>query len=230
MKSRMKSQFARNAAIAACLMCSAGTWPALADSLTASNTVFLPGETMTLTYTADQAVTQDVYLWFEFGDKVMFMDENGGMSDYVAGAATPARLNKPAAGRYRLLTFTQPNWFYSSAVAYLAAGKPGSDALVPGNLDSQSLRAQPLSFTEVPGKGVAAAVNGGALYAGHCASCHEDDPGLNNRNRVRNGIDPKATRAAIQQNKGGMGVLSPLSYSELIAIAAWIANPRFDCH
>lgn len=226
----MKSPFARQAAIAACLMCSAGTWPVLADSLTASNTVFLPGETLTLSYTADQAATQDVYLWFEFGDKIMFMDENGGMSNHIAGAATPPRLNKPLAGNYRLLAFTQPGWFYSNVVAYAAKGRSGSDVLAAGNLDNQSLRAQPLSFTEAPGSGIAAAVNGGALYAGHCASCHEDDPSVNNRNRVRNGIDPKATRAAIQQNKGGMGVLAPLSYSELIAIAAWIANPRFDCH
>jgi mono/diheme cytochrome c family protein len=203
---------------------------ALADSMTTSNSVFLPGETMTLTYVADQASTQDVYLWFEFGDNVMFMDESGRFSSYVAGAATPARLKKPAAGKYKLLAFTQPDWFYTSMVAYLSTGKPGSDLLAPGNADPLALRAQALSFTEVPGKGVTAAINGGALYAAHCAACHQDDPGINNINKVKNGVNPKIIRTAIQQKKGGMGVLSPLMYSELIAIAAWISNPRFDCH
>jgi len=206
----------------------AGAPFALADSFTASNTVFLPGETLVLAYTADQAKTQDLYLAFMLNNTLMFMDGNGGFAPYAPGAPTPARLKTPAAGTHNLLSFTQPSGFYENLTVYQALGKPGSDLLASGNYDSASLRMVNVSFTQVPGSG--SAINGGALYAAHCSTCHDEDPS-SNRNNIRNGINPQATLAAIQQNKGGgMGKLSPLTNNEIIAIAAWISNPRFDCH
>lgn len=211
----------------ACLAGLAGVPFALADSFTASNTVFLPGETLVLAYTADQAKTQDLYLAFVLNNTLLFMDGNGGFAPYTPGQPTPARLKGPAAGTYNLLTFTPPSGFYENLMVYQALGKPGSDLLAPGNYDPQSLRVVSVSFTQMPGMG--SAINGGALYAAHCSSCHNDDPS-SNRNNIRNGINPQNTLAAIQQNKGGMGALSPLTNNEVIAIAAWISNPRFDCH
>lgn len=208
--------------------CLAGAPFALADSFTASNTVFLPGETLVLAYTADQAKTQDLYLAFMLNNTLMFMDGSGGFAPYAPGTPTPARLKNPAAGTHNLLSFTQPSGFYENLTVYQALGKPGSDLLAPGNYDPASLRMVNVSFTQVPGTG--SAINGGALYAAHCSTCHDEDPS-GNRNNIRNGINPQATLAAIQQNKGGgMGKLSPLTNNEIIAIAAWISNPRFDCH
>lgn len=223
----MKTAIGKKLLAAACVAGLAGASFALADSFSASNTVFLPGETLVLAYTADQAKTQDLYLAFLANGSLYFLGEKEGLVPYAPGVPTPARLKSPAAGTYNLLTFTQPTGFYQSMVVYQVLGKPGGDLLAPGNLDPQSAHMVSLSFTQAPGAG--SAVNGGALYAAHCSSCHTDDPS-GNRNNVRNGVNPQATLAAIQQNKGGMGKLSPLTTNEIIAIAAWITNPRFDCH
>lgn len=222
----MKTVIRKKLLAVACLAGLAGASFALADSFTASNTVFLPGETLVLAYTADQAKTQDLYLAFMVNDTLLFLGEKG-LAPYTPGTPTPALLKSPAAGTYNLLTFTQPNGFYQNMTVYQLLGKPGADLLAPGNFDPQSLHMVSLSFTQMPGAG--SAVNGGALYAAHCSSCHSDDPS-SNRNNVRNGINPQATLAAIRQNKGDMGKLSPLTSNEVIAIAAWITNPRFDCH
>lgn len=224
----MKTGIKKKLLAATCLAGLAGAPLASADSFTASNTVFLPGETLVLAYTADQAKTQDLYLAFMLNNTLMFMDGNGKFASYTPGTPTPARLKTPAAGPHNLLTFTPPSGFYENVMIYQAFGKPGSDLLAPGNYDPATLRMASVSFTQMPGSG--SAINGGALYAAHCSACHDEDPS-SNRNNIRNGINPQVTLAAIRQNKGGgMGALSPLTTNEVIAVAAWISNPRFDCH
>ncbi len=223
----MKTAIRKNSLAVACLAGLAGAPSAAADNFTANNTVFLPGETLVLTYTADQAKTQDLYLAIMLNNSLLFMDEKGGFSSYAPGKPTPARLKAPAAGIHNLLSFTPPAGFYENVVVYQALGKSGSDLLAPGNYDPQSLRMTNVSFTQAPGAG--SAINGGALYAAHCAACHNEDP-VSNRNNIQKGVNSQNTLAAIQQDKGGMGKLSPLTGNEIIAIAAWITNPRFDCH
>lgn len=223
----MKTEIRKKSLAVACAAGLAVAPLAPADSFTASNTVFLPGETLVLSYTADQAKTQDLYLAIRLNDAILFMDEKGGFSPYTPGIPTPARLKTPAAGTHNLLSFTPPSGFYQNVIVYQALGKPGSDVLASGNYDPQSLHMTSVSFTQMPGPG--SAINGGALYAAHCSGCHGEDPS-SNLNNIRNGINPQVTQTAIQQNKGGMGTLSPLTGNEVIAIAAWISNPRFDCH
>lgn len=227
MEKAMETGIRKKILALACVAGLTGTPLTLADNFTASNTVFLPGETLVLSYTADQAKTQDLYLALAVNGTLLFMNESGGFSPYSPGTPTPARLRTPAAGTHNLLTFTQPSGFYQNLVVYQVLGRPGGDLLAPGNLDFQSLRMTSVSFTQMPGQG--SAINGGALYAAHCSGCHNEDPG-SNHNNIRNGINPQVTLAAIRQNKGGMGTLSPLTDNEVISIAAWISNPRFDCH
>ena len=194
-----------------------------ADNFTANRTVVQPGETLELTYTADQAKSQDVYLAVLLDNTLLFMNQNGGFDAYKAGVATPARLKSPPAGSYKLLSFAMPEGFFYDATVYLAAGTPGSDLLAPGNYDAASLRSMKLSFTQKPA--TPAASDGRSLYATHCAACHDTVPATNTYNILK-GTNPAVTINAIQKDMGGMGYLTTLSNDEINTIAAWISNPN----
>lgn len=202
---------------------------ATADSLEADSTVLLAGETFQMNYLAEQSTSQDVYLATFVDGALMFVNEQGGFTPYTAGKPTPARLKAPASGSYPLVSFTMPAGFYRSFTFYKATGKPGSDVLAAGNLDPATLRTLSVSFTAKPGTAGAAAVNGGALYAAHCSSCHGEDP-TGNQNNILRATDPLITAAAIRNPAGKMGQLSALTSDEITAIAAWVSHPRFDCH
>lgn len=193
----------------------------VADSLNANRTVVQPGETLELTFTANQASSQDIYLALMLDNALLFVDANGGITPYTPGTATPARLKSPAAGNHSLLTFTMPDGFFKNVTVYQAAGMPGSDVLLPGNYDPTSLHSVNLSFTQ---KTVAPTVDGRALYATNCASCHGSSP-RNNYSGILRGTSAQATLNAIRSGRGGMDYLSTLSDSEISAIAAWISNP-----
>lgn len=202
---------------------------ATADSLVADSTVLLAGETFQMNYLAEQSTSQDVYLATFVDGALMFVDERGGFTPYTAGAATPPRLKAPAAGSYKLLSFTMPAGFYRSFTFYKATGKPGGDVLAAGNLDPASLRTLSVSFTRKPDASGTPVVNGGALYAAHCSSCHGDDP-TENQGNILKSTDPLATSAAIRTSTGKMSHLAALNSEEIAAIAAWVSHPRFDCH
>lgn len=193
----------------------------MADSLTANRTVVQPGESLELTYTADKASTQNIYLAVMLDNSLLFMDENGGFSPYAPGAATPARLKSPAAGSHKVLAFTMPEGFFHEVTVYQAAGKPGSDLLAPGNYDAASLRSLSLSFRQ---KTAAPSTDGRSLYMTHCSACHGTNPKTNTYNTMK-GANPQATLDAIHKDSGGMGYLSTLGTAEINAIAAWIGNP-----
>jgi mono/diheme cytochrome c family protein len=82
-------------------------------------------------------------------------------------------------------------------------------------------RASVTVSAQAPGTGL----DGAALYATHCSSCHGPITAIRNMavtNRTAAGI-----QEAINRNRGGMGFLSTLSSAEVAAIAAAIqaANP-----
>lgn len=201
---------------------------ALADSLTADSTVLLAGETFQMNYLAETASSDDVYVATLIDGKLVFLDHNGGLVPYVAGQPTPARFKAPASGSYKVISFTMPEGFYRNFTFYKATGKPGSD-LLAGNYDPASLRTLSVSFTAKAGTPGVSAVNGGALYAAHCASCHGEDP-TGNQNNIMKATDPLTTSAAIRKAGGKMGHLGALTSDEITAIAAWVSHPRFDCH
>ncbi|MBS4098571.1 MAG: cytochrome c [Sulfuricella sp.] len=202
---------------------------AAADSLVADSTVLLAGETFQMNYLTETPASQNIYVATVVDGNLLFLDENGGLVPYTAGQPTPARLKAPAAGSYKVISFTMPEGFYRNFTFYKATGKPGSDLLAAGNYDAASLRTLSVSFTAKPGTAGAAAVNGGALYAAHCSSCHNEDP-TGNLGNILKGTDPLATTAAIKNPAGKMGHLAALTSDEITAIAAWISHPRFDCH
>jgi hypothetical protein len=68
----------------------------------------------------------------------------------------------------------------------------------------------------------ASAIQGQALYATHCASCHTSSP-ASNANDILKGRNASSTLSAIAQNKGGMAFLSgAISSTEANAIAAYL--------
>jgi cytochrome c553 len=72
---------------------------------------------------------------------------------------------------------------------------------------------------------VTGGTTGKALYAIHCAECHGVDPSRG-KNDIYEAVDPRETREAINENEGGMGILSFLTDAELQAIAAYVRNPN----
>lgn len=203
--------------------------PAGAGELKANRTALIPGETLELTYLADKAATQDVYLAIVLGDgNTFFMDASGNFPAYKAGGATPARLSKPGAGSHKLLSFTVPEGFNQEISFYLAEGKPGSDILAGDawNYDVDSRRSKSVSFqkraSELDGSKVSAST-GQSLYNQHCYVCH-NDPKLN-LGYIQRGIDPKKTQAK-NANLTAMKYLSKLSRDQIIDIAAYIASAR----
>lgn len=200
-----------------------------AGTLSANRTALIPGETLELTYTADKATTQDVYLAVALADgTTFFMDATGNFPVYKAGSATPARLSKPAAGTYKLLSFTVPDNFNQDLSFYLAEGKPGSDILSPTawNYDIDTRRNKSVTFmkrpVELDGTSVSSSA-GATLYKNNCFICH-NDPTLN-LGYIQRGIDPKKTQAKIG-SFNPMKYLSKLTRNEVINIAAYIATAR----
>lgn len=217
----MKTELKKNILVTLCAA-ALGSFPsAFADSFTANLATVTPGETLTLTYQADQALTQDVYLATIFNGALLFFNEQGGVVPYQAGTPTPPRLRFPAAGSHNVLSFTMPDGFYNNLTLYLASGVPGSDLLAGSNYDPASLRTLNVNFTA---KQQTSTASGRSLYTANCASCHGSDPAQNNSG-VRKGSDPAALTQAIQRDKGGMRYLSTLSSEEIAAIAQWIGNP-----
>lgn len=203
--------------------------PSGAGELKANRTALIPGETLELSYTTDKAVTQDVYLAIVLADgTTFFMDATGNFPAYKGGAATPARLSKPAAGTHKLLSFTVPEGFNQEISFYLAEGKAGSDILSGSawNYDVDSRRNKSVSFqkraTELDGAKVSTST-GQTLYNQHCFICH-NDPKLN-LGYIQRGIDPKKTMAK-NATLIPMKYLSKLSRDEIIDIAAYIAAAR----
>lgn len=203
--------------------------PSGAGELKANRTALIPGETLELTYTTDKAVTQDVYLAIVLTDGVtFFMDATGNFPAYKSGAATPARLSKPAAGTHKLLSFTVPEGFNQEISFYLAEGKAGADILAGDtwNYDVETRRNKGVSFLKRPVELDSAKVSastGQTLYNQHCFVCH-NDPKLN-LGYIQRGIDPKKTMAK-NANLVAMKYLSKLSRDEIIDIAAYIGAAR----
>lgn len=215
----METKLKKNALAALCAVVLAGVPLAIADSFTSNLTSVTPGQTLELTFQANQALNQDVYLATQLNGALLFVNEQGNVVPYQAGLPTPPRLKTPGAGSHKLLSFTMPDGFFQNLTLYQVAGNPGSDLLAGGNYDPATLRTLNVSFTAKP-----AGATGRTLYTDHCASCHGPNP-ADNLSGIRKGSDAQATVTAIARDKGGMGYLSTLSSAEISAIAQWIANP-----
>jgi len=133
---------------------------------------------------------------------VDILDANGMMLNQAVACGeglhsyAPSNLNLPA-GTY--------NWKVASNSGYGQAGFEGSFQIGASN---------------------SAQAVGGQLYATNCASCHGNNPVTQGRNSIQRGVNPMATRNAINGNKGGMNFLGFLSDTELANIAAYIQNPQ----
>lgn len=203
--------------VAALAFCAA-TQLAVADSFTVDKTEVHPGETVNLTFVADENRTEDVYVAIPWQGAFLFLNEQGAFVPYTPGAATPARFRNPAQGTHNVLSFVAPTGFYTAVNVYQARGTPGSDLLAgAGNYDATSLRSVAVTFSAP-----APALSGKALYTTYCAICHGANPdakaraGASNATKISN---------AIVTNKGGMGALSVMTAAEISAIATWLANP-----
>ena len=191
---------------------------AMADSFTVDKTEVHPGETVNLTFVADENRTDDVYVAIPWQGAFLFLNEQGAFVPYTPGTATPARFHNPAQGSHSVLSFVAPMGFYTAVNVYQARGTPGSDVLAgAGNYDATSLRGVAVTFSAP-----APTLAGKALYATYCATCHGANPDVKARAGASN-----ATKIsnAIMTNKGGMLALSTLTAAEISAIATWLANP-----
>lgn len=186
--------------------------------LSASGSEVVAGDSLSITLNQPTGRTDSAYLALMFGGGIYFLDENGALSPYRAGAPTPRRLANVAVGRHTLFSLTIPAGLTGTADFYSAFGQSGVDVLAtPGALDMSSLQHVGVMLK-------AATANGKSLYAQQCAACHGANP-QGNIDGIRNGSDAARTKLAIAQDKGGMGYLSFLSDTEHAAIAAWIAHP-----
>lgn len=188
--------------------------------LSANSSEVTAGQTLTVTLNQTSARSESAYFAILFGGGIYFVDENGGLSAYQPGVATPRRLSSAAQGVHTLFSFTLPAGLVGTADFYSALGQSGVDVLgTSGALDMSSLQHVSVALkaaTETP--------NGKSLYAAHCASCHGVNPAYN-LSHILNGRNVAQTKQAIAYDRGGMGYLSFLTDAEHTAIAAWIANP-----
>lgn len=220
----MKTGLKKNALAILCAL-GLGSIPlAFGDSFTANLTTVTPGDTLELTYQADQAFAQDTYLATVLNGTLLFVNEQGGVVPYQSGTPTPARLRSPAAGSHKLLSFTMPEGFYTNLTLYVALGRPGSDVLAGGNYDPASLRSLNVNFIAKQQPVTSTGARGRTLYTDHCSSCHGANPSQN-ISGISKGANSQAILAAIQKNSGGMSYLSTLASEEVTSIAQWIANP-----
>jgi len=203
---------------------------ASAGGLSVNRTALMPGETLEVTYQADAATTNSVYFAVALDGKLFFMDGgNGGFTLYQAGAATPTRLVKPAAGTYKLLTYTVPQNFKYDLSLYLVEAKPGADVLATAsgvNYDIDTRRSKTVTFMDRPAElasSTASATRGATLYQQNCFVCHNDPK--YNLGYIQRGVDPKKTLAKVA-NINPMKYLKKLSSNDVIDIAAWLETAR----
>lgn len=189
----------------------------MADSFTVDKSVVYPGQTVNLSFVADESRGDDVYVAIPWQGAILFLNEQGVLTPYVPNGATPPRFRNPAHGSHSVLSFVMPDGFYTDVTIYQARGTVGSDLLAgAGNYDAASLHTVKVTFSPTP------ALSGKSLYATHCASCHGAGPDSKARRGANN---PGAISAAIRSDQGGMAYLSVLSSAEISAIATWTANP-----
>lgn len=202
---------------------------AAAGGLSVNRTALMPGETLEVTYQADAATSNDVYFAVVIDGKAFFMDSAGNYTLYQAGAATPSRLSKPAAGTHKLLTYVAPQKFKYDLSLYLAEAKPGADILAGAsgvNYDIDTRRSKTVSFMERPVEldaSGASATKGATLYQQNCFACHNDPK--YNLGYIQRGVDPKKILAKAA-NIIPMKYLKTLSGSDVTDIAAWLATAR----
>lgn len=190
--------------------------------LSASGSEVTAGQTLAVTLNLPSARNDSGYLALLFGGAIFFLDENGALSPYQAGAPTPRRLARGTQGQHALFSLAIPPGLTGTADFYSAFGQAGVDVLAtPGALDMSSLQHVGVTLQAA----AAASADGKSLYMQHCAVCHGGNP-LANADNILAGRDAAKTRQAIVEDTGGMGYLqSFITDAEHAAIAAWIANP-----
>jgi mono/diheme cytochrome c family protein len=179
------------------------------------------GQNLSITLDLASARADSGYFALMYGGAIFFLDENGALSPYQAGAPTPRRLARGTQGRHTLFSLAIPPGLTGTADFYAAFGQSGVDVLAtPGALDITSLQHVGVTLTAA-----AASIDGKSLYMQHCAVCHGGNP-LANTDNILAGRDAAKTQQAIADDTGGMGYLqSFITDVEHAAIAAWIANP-----
>jgi len=202
---------------------------AWAGGLSVNRTALMPGETLEVTYQADAATTNNVYFAVSMDGKLFFLDGNGVYTLYQAGVPTPARLEKPAEGTYKVMTYTTPHNFKYDLSLYVAEAAPGADVLAGTsgvNYEIHTRRSKAVSFMDQPAEldsSNASASNGATLYQQHCFACHNDPK--YNLGYIQRGVDPKKTLAK-NATLNAMKYLKTLSSNDVIDIAAWLATAR----
>ncbi len=202
---------------------------AWAGGLSVNRNALMPGETLEVTYQADAATGNNLYFAVMVDGKLFFMDGNGVFTLYQAGAATPARLEKPTAGTHKLLTYAAPQNFKYDLSLYVAEAKPGADVLATAsgvNYEIDTRRSKTVTFMDRPAElsaTTASASNGATLYQQHCFVCHNDPK--YNLGHIQRGVDPKKTLAK-NATLNPMKYLKKLSSNDVIDIAAWLATAR----
>jgi len=203
------------------------TW---AGGLSVNRSALMPGETLEVTYKADAATTNNVYFAVALDDKLFFLDGNGTYTLYQAGVPTPARLEKPAAGTYKVLTYTAPQNFKYDLSLYVAEAAPGADVLAGAsgvNYQIDTRRSKSVTFMDRPAeldRSGASASKGATLYQQHCYVCHNDPQ--YNLGYIQRGVDPKKTLAKNATLNAMKYLKNTLSSNDAIDIAAWLATAR----
>jgi mono/diheme cytochrome c family protein len=111
-----------------------------------------------------------------------------------------------------------------TALTLTAAGTCTITADQAGNSTFAAAASLPRSFTvnaSTPAAVIGSAINGKALYASNCVSCHGATPS----GRVPNGKNAAVLQNAISANIGGMRSLASLTAQNVADIAAFLTTP-----